>query len=72
MILRTDSKYPINRTYVVKLTRDATPESFSGRLENLVSGKHRDFTSTRELLQLMTVDLDAEHGETKSTDVPLG
>lgn len=60
MILRTDSKYPINRAYVVKLSSDATSDALRGRLEHLVSGKHRDFVSAQELLQLMTVDLDAD------------
>lgn len=60
MILRTDSKYPMNRAYVIKLNRDATSDFFCGRLEHLVSGKHRDFTSAQELFQLMAVDLDAE------------
>ncbi|MDP9140983.1 MAG: hypothetical protein M3O62_09355 [Pseudomonadota bacterium] len=63
MILRTDSKYPMQRAYVLKLTRDATPDALSGRIENLVSGKHEDFTSASELLQLLACDLalvDAE------------
>lgn len=57
MTLRSDSKYPIYRAYVVKLSSDATPDSLCGRLENLVSGKHKDFVSAGELFQLMTADL---------------
>lgn len=64
MNLRSDSKYPIHRTYVVKLTRDATGGALCGRLENLVSGKHRDFRSAHELLQLMAGDV--ESGDQKS------
>lgn len=59
MILRSDPKYPIHRMYVVKLDRDATPDALCGRLENLVSGKQRDFTSNHELCRLMVGDLDA-------------
>ena len=59
MNLRTDSKYPIHRAYVVKLSADATPDALCGRLENLVSGTHRDFASASELLQLMTADLES-------------
>jgi hypothetical protein len=57
MSLRSDSKYPIHRAYVVKLSSDATPDALRGRLENLVSGKHSEFTSAHELFQLMTGDL---------------
>lgn len=57
MILKADSKYPIHRAYVVKLSSDATPDALHGRLENFISGKHRDFTSARELLQLMADEL---------------
>jgi len=60
MTLRSDSKYPIHRTYVVKLSSDATRVSLCGRLENLVSGKHRDFRSAHELLQLMACDLESD------------
>lgn len=52
MILRSDPKYPIHRSYVMKLSRDATPDALCGRIENLVTGTHRDFTSARELLDL--------------------
>lgn len=57
MILRTDSKYPIDRAYVVKLSCDATADELCGRLENLVTGKHREFTSALELFQFMSCDL---------------
>lgn len=60
MTLRADSKYPIHRAYVVKLRSEATPEALCGRLENLVSGKQRDFTSAHELFGLMACDLDAD------------
>jgi hypothetical protein len=66
MMLRSDPKYPIHRTYVVKLSSDATRGALCGRLENLVSGKHRDFRSAHELLQLMECDI--ESGDQKSPD----
>jgi len=66
MTLRSDSKYPIHLTYVVKLSSDATPDALCGRIENLVSGKHGDFTSASELLRLMTAGLGA--ADRKSVD----
>jgi hypothetical protein len=63
MALRSDSKYPIHLTYVVKLSSDATPEALCGRLENLVSGKHENFRSDRELFRLMTADLESGDGK---------
>lgn len=66
MTLRSDSKYPIHLTYVVKLSSDATPDVLCGRLENLVSGKHRHFASAGDLFQLIEGDL--ESGDGKSLD----
>ena len=66
MILRSDSKYPISRTYVVKLNSDATANALCGRLENLLSGVFSDFTSSQELLQLLNADL--ESGNSVSAD----
>lgn len=57
MMLRSDSKYPIYLAYVVKLSSDATPDVLCGRVENLVSGKQRDFTSATELFQFISIDL---------------
>ena len=57
MILRTDAKYPMRRAYVLKLRNDATPDALVGRLENLVSGVHCEFTSVRELLELIAGDI---------------
>lgn len=68
MTLRTDSKYPISRAYVVKLSSDATPDALCGRLENLVSGKLRVFVSADELFQLMAAEL---HGsDSRPPDEP--
>jgi putative component of toxin-antitoxin plasmid stabilization module len=66
MVLRSDSKYPIHRAYVVKLSSDATPAALSGRIENLVSGQHREFSSVRELLRLLRCDLGSTASESPS------
>lgn len=70
MTLRSDSKYPIHLTYVVKLSSDATPDALCGRLENLVSGKHGEFTSANELFRLMTVDLGSDDGSPIDDESP--
>ena len=57
MTLRADPKYPSRRTYVVKVRSDATLEAFCGRLENLVTCQQNDFTSARELLDLIARDI---------------
>lgn len=64
MKLNPESKYPNRRSYVLKLRGDATPEAISGRLENLVTGRQRDFASGDELLESIAGDLElgaAEH-----------
>jgi hypothetical protein len=57
MILSTDSKYPTRRAYVVKVRGDATPYALTGRLENLVTGRQREFSSAHELLRLIAGDI---------------
>ena len=57
MILNSESKYPSRRSYVVKLRSDATPGVLMGRLENLVTGTQREFSSAEELLVVITADL---------------
>ena len=64
MKLNPESKYPNRRAYVLKLRGDATPEAISGRLENLVTGRQREFASGDELLESIADDLElgaAEH-----------
>jgi hypothetical protein len=64
MNLNPESKYPSRRAYVLKLRGDATPEALAGRIENLVTGRQREFASADELLQSIASDLDpgaAEH-----------
>jgi hypothetical protein len=59
MTLRADIKYPSRRRYVVKVLSDATPDALCGRLENLVTCKQSDFTSARELFELIARDIES-------------
>jgi len=70
MTLNAESKYPSRRAYVVKVRSDAKPGALVGRLENLVTGQSREFTSGRELLDSIASDLGAGAGE-RSAD-PIG
>lgn len=58
MTLNPESKYPNRRAYVLKLRGDATREALAGRLENLVTGRQRDFASADELLECIAGDLE--------------
>jgi len=62
MPFNSESRYPSRRTYVVKMRSDATPGTLAGRLENLVTGRCREFTSGRELLESIT-DLEKSSEE---------
>jgi hypothetical protein len=42
----------------VKVRSDARPNTLAGRLENLVTGAQREFTSGGELLQSISSDLE--------------
>ena len=69
MSLNPESKYPNRRSYVVKLRSDATPGALSGRLENLVTGRQREFSSADELLESIDSDLtSAAHEHVADTD----
>jgi len=59
MTLNPESKYLNRRTYVLKLRSDAKPDVLAGRLENLVTGQQREFTSGHELLDSLASDLEA-------------
>ena len=59
MALKSESTYPSRRTYVLKLRSDATPDELCGRLENLVTSEHLDFTSADELCELIARDLES-------------
>jgi hypothetical protein len=58
MSFNSASRYPSRRTYVVKMRADATPNALAGRLENLVTGRHFEFASARELLAWLLSDLE--------------
>lgn len=59
MMLKGEPTFPARRTYVMKFRSDATPDVFCGRLENFVTCKHREFTSARELLELIACDFES-------------
>ena len=58
MTLKTESKYPTRRAYVVKVRGDAQPGALAGRIENLVTGRQYEFASARELIESIARDLD--------------
>jgi hypothetical protein len=57
--LNPESKYPSRRAYVVKVRADARPGELAGRVENLVTGTQREFSSGGELLESIASDLKA-------------
>lgn len=63
MPLNPESKYPIRRAYVLKLRSDALPGALCGRLENVITGKQREFSSDHELLDSIACDLQAGTNE---------
>ena len=67
MSLNPESKYPSRRSYVVKLRSDAAPGALVGRLENLVTGRQREFSCAEELLESIGQDLAAAVSE-QATD----
>jgi len=68
MVLNPESKYPNRRAYVLKLRGDATRETLAGRLENLVTGRQREFASGDELLQSIAGDLELAAAERAADD----
>jgi hypothetical protein len=58
MALNPDSKYPSRRAYVLKLSADAAPGALAGRLENLVTGKQREFASMEQLMEFIKKDIE--------------
>jgi hypothetical protein len=58
MNLNPESKYPNRRAYVLKLRGNATAEALAGRIENLVTGRQREFASASELLATLASDLE--------------
>jgi hypothetical protein len=68
MKLNPESKYPNRRAYVLKLRGDATPEALAGRIENLVTGRQREFATADELLQSIATDLESRAAEHPTDD----
>jgi hypothetical protein len=58
MALNPDSKYPSRRAYVLKVSGDATPGALAGRLENLVTGKQREFACVEQLVEFIKGDIE--------------
>jgi hypothetical protein len=67
MTFNSESKYPNRRAYVLKMRSDAKPGALAGRLENLVTGDQREFTSGGELLESIAIDLEV-HAGGRTTD----
>jgi hypothetical protein len=63
MILNSETKYPSRRTYVIKLRSDAASGALAGRLENLVTGRQREFSCAEELLASIDSDLRSAASE---------
>ena len=63
MSLNPETKYPNRRAYVLKVSRDAKAGALCGRIENLVSGRQREFASGEELLATIANDLEASAGK---------
>jgi hypothetical protein len=63
MVLDSGSRYPNQRTYVLKLRREAQADALSGRLENVVTGQQREFANGDQLLDLLASDIEAPSPE---------
>jgi hypothetical protein len=63
MTLKQQTKYPSRRAYVLKIRSDAKPEALAGRVENIVTGRQREFASGEELLDSIASDLEAPADE---------
>ncbi len=68
MTLNPESKYPNRRAYVLKLRGDATAVALAGRIENLVTGRQREFASAAELLASIASDLECAATERPASD----
>ena len=67
MPLKADSKYPSRLAYVVNFRGDTSPQSLSGRLENLVSGRQLEFKSCHDHLDCFARDL-LQHAQEPPVD----
>ena len=59
MTLNPTTTYPNDRTYVLKLHRDADASlsQLAGRLEHLTTGRHFEFPTAAALLALLVEEL---------------
>ena len=62
MSLNRESKYPSRRAYVLRMRGDATSDALHGRIENVVTGRQREFASGQELLDAIAAELGARAG----------
>lgn len=65
MTLTSDPTYPMNRCYVLKLSRDGCVkgELPAGRLENMRSGQQFVFRDAAEFLACLAIDLNSNQEE---------
>ncbi len=63
MPLDSKPKYPSRRAYVLKMRGDAKRGALAGRIENLVTGRSREFVSGHELLDSLASDLETSGDE---------
>jgi hypothetical protein len=70
MVLSSQSSFPHQRAYVLKLHRDASPRQgqLLGRLEHVASGHQYPFTSGEELLARL-IEAVEQHDRPASEDV---
>jgi len=70
MTLNSHANYPSTRSYVLKVHRDATPQSghIAGRLESMTSGHCFEFSTGEQLLACLTRDVAANGGEAPVTE----
>ena len=64
MTLNPESNDPSRRAYVLKLRSDVEPGALAGRLENVITGEQREFSSGQELLDSLASDLQANGDDT--------
>ena len=70
MVLNPESKYPNRRAYVLKLRRDATPDTVAGRIENLVTGQQLEFASAHALVAALVDSLVRDSQAASGTEAP--
>lgn len=68
MILHADPDFPSTRRYVLKLHRAARParDGIIGRLENMFSGEHVEFTCSDQLVAWLVLDLGLADSDSKA------